>query len=36
MEEGEKAMVTALDLLNPPPEGDDEFAELNDVPEDNE
>lgn len=32
MEEGEKAMVTALDLLNPP-EDDGEFAELNDAPE---
>lgn len=32
MEEGEKAIVTALELLNPP-EDDGEFAELNDVPE---
>jgi hypothetical protein len=32
VEEGEKAMVTALDLLNPPGD-DDEFAELNDAPE---
>jgi hypothetical protein len=34
-EEGEKAIVTALELLNTPPE-DDEFAELNDAPDDQE
>lgn len=34
-EEGERAIVTALELLNPTERGpDDEFAELNDVPED--
>jgi hypothetical protein len=34
-EEGERAIVTALELLNPKEaDPDAEFAELNDVPED--
>lgn len=34
-EEGERAIVTALELLNTPQGGggEDEFAELNDAPE---
>lgn len=32
MEEGEKAILTALELLNPP-DPDDEFAELNNAPD---